>query len=141
MEKLTLKELSAYLPYETIGISRHGTLFILDTSSNMLGKGMEKRDIHAFLNNDIKPILYPLDYFGNRDDLRLIHEFIGLGKWCQAYDDYFDIWFDDLANIDKLVLQAPYEIFQYFLANKFDVFNLINRGLAIPITETFNPYI
>jgi len=81
----------------------------------------------------IKPILRPLLEFGDSDDLRKILEFIGLGRWCEAYDTYFDAWFNDACNIDKLVLQAPYEVFQYFLANHYDVFGLISNNLAIDI--------
>ena len=83
------------------------------------------------LKGKYKMILQPLSNFGNSDDLRKVHEFIGLGKWCDAYDNYFKIWFDDLANIDKLILQAPYDIFKYFLANHYDVFGLIKKGHAI----------
>jgi hypothetical protein len=82
---------------------------------------------------DIKPILHPLYNFGDSDDLRKVHEFIGLGKWCDAYDIYFNIWFDNVANVDKLILQAPYEIAQYFFKNHYDVFGLIPAGLAVDI--------
>jgi len=88
---------------------------------------------HGDARWEVKPLLRPLSQFGDSDDLRKVHEFIGIGKWCDAYDNYFHAWFDDLSNIDKLVLQAPYEIFRYFLANHYDVFGLIKAGLAEPI--------
>jgi hypothetical protein len=83
--------------------------------------------------SDVKLVLHPLSEFGDSDDVRKVHEFLGLGNWCEMYDEYFRVWFDDLCNIDKLVLQAPQEIFNYFLANHYDVFSLIPNGLAIDI--------
>ena len=82
---------------------------------------------------NIKPIFRPLSEFGNSDDLRKVHEFIGLGKWCEAYDQYFDAWFNDACSVDKLVLQCPYDVLQYFFSNHYDVFGLIKEGLAIDV--------
>lgn len=90
------------------------------------------REIYMPLE-DIKPILRPLSDFGDSDDLRKVHEYIGLGKWCEAYDQYFKAWFDDAASVDKLIFQCPYEIMLYFFANHYDVFGLIEKGLAVDI--------
>lgn len=98
--------------------------------------GVFNSGLKRFYNGrDLFPILRPISEFGDSDDLRKVHEFIGIGKWCEVYDHYFDVWFNDLANIDKLVLQAPYEIFTYFLANHYDVFGLIPKGLAVNVNS------
>jgi hypothetical protein len=93
------------------------------------------RDYAGKNTTQFKPILRPLSEFGDSDDTRKVHEFIGLGKWCDNYTEYFNTWFDDLANIDKLILQAPKEVFDYFLANHFDVFNLLKHGMAIDVND------
>lgn len=80
-----------------------------------------------------KPILRPLYEFGDSDDLRKVHEFIGLGGWCEAYDQYFDAWFNDACTVDKLVLQCPYKILEYFFSNHYDIFSLIEKGIAVDV--------
>jgi hypothetical protein len=131
--KLDLKHLAPYLPYGLdVKTDKYGVTKLLAVSK-----------IHLYIDflyyrisyDKVKPILRPLSNFGDSDDTRKVHEFIGLGKWCDFYDEYFRVWFDDLENVDKLILQAPYEIFNYFLANHFDVFGLIEQGLAISIHD------
>lgn len=143
--ELTIEHLAAYLPY---GLQVKHTTFMDYSEPIERTEALQGiyEDCCTFKNGcdwyfddeenecEIKPLLLPLSKFGDSDDVRKVHEYIGLGKWCEAYDHYFKIWFDDLANIDKLVLQAPYEIFRYFLANHYDVFGLIEKGLAIDKT-------
>jgi hypothetical protein len=89
MEKLTINHIAPYLPYGLIAVDYYKGGKLRRTINNM--------NIMAFVDGDTKakPILRPLSEFGDTDDLRKVHEFIGLGQWCEAYDDYFDIWFDD----------------------------------------------
>lgn len=129
--KLEIKHLAPYLPYnlklvegELSAISnRWGTVKYIDSDKDDYNTSPER----------IKPKLRPLSEFGDSDNLREVHEFIGLGGWCEAYDHYFDAWFNDACSIGKLVLQAPYEVMQYFFSNHFDVFGLIDAGLAVEI--------
>lgn len=115
-----------------VKVSFDEIISVIDTNHNYVVSNFH----NYFLKDDIiKPILRPLSEFGDSDDTRKVHEFIGLGKWCDNYDDYFKAWFNDLGNIDKLILQAPQEIFNYFLANHFDVFGLIGQNLAIDINS------
>ena len=121
--ELEIKHLAPYLPYN-LKVSKLHTL--------SAGGGIGSIEhLLTTKSTNYKPILRPISKFGDSDDLRKVHEFIGLGKWCEAYDDYFNAWFDDAGNVDKLVLQAPYEVFQFFLANHYDVFGLIPKGLAV----------
>lgn len=139
--RLELKHLVPYLPYSLYtAMPRCGKIekyliygFKINQKSYepiIYIDDKEHGDYQSSYLKAIKPLLKPLSIFGDSDDLRKVHEFIGLGNWCDAYDDYFEIWFNDLANVDKLVLQAPQEIFDYFLANHYDVFGLIKKGLA-----------
>lgn len=133
--ELTIKHLAAYLPYGVSAIDDDNVVCRISTLYDDLVCVEYEMNVGQYEKyfNEIKLILHPLSEFGDPDDLRKVYEFIGLGKWCEAYDNYFNIGFDDLSNVDKLILQAPYEIFQYFLANHYDVFSLIPNNLAIDI--------
>jgi len=127
--KLEIKYLFAYLPHElnVYHIDRNETLIM-----DCCGYGADKISILDVKEYD-KPFLRQLSEFGDSDDLRKVHEFIGLGKWCAVYDTYFDAWFNHGLNLYEFALKAPYEVFQYFLANHYDVFGLIPKDLAIDI--------
>lgn len=143
--ELELKHIAPYLPYRLKMVYQefsNGEIPILQHEKNVTLVGIRCEDesivklkVSEFWDSEaiwqFKPLLKTLSKFGDSDDLRKVHEFIGIGKWCPLYDEYFDIWFKDLANIDKLILQAPQEIFNYFLANHYDVFSLIPQNLAI----------
>ena len=143
--KLELKHLAPYLPYklkaemldykidyvgrqydEIIGLhqwDKSGTLWCVFTD------GGSKPSL-----NDIKPILKSLQKF-DQDEFFKLQDFIGLGNWCDAYDEYFTAWFDDAANVDKLILQAPYKVIQFFFLEHYDVFGLIDAGLAVELKD------
>lgn len=129
--ELELKHLTPYLPYELkVEGQTHKDIFELGGLDGEIALLVGAGGVDFF---DIKPILRPLSEFGDSDDLRKVHEFIGLGGWCEAYDHYFDAWFNDACSIDKLVLQAPYEVIQYFFSNHFDVFGLIKECIAVDV--------
>ena len=134
---LTIKHLAPYFLHE-LKLQReyysnfNGGGIVKDTII-MSGYFLAQFKIEMASKTKYKPILHPLSEFGDSDDIKKVHEFLGLGNWCEMYDEYFRVWFDDVANTDKLVLQAPQEIFNYFLANHYDVFSLIPNGLAIDI--------
>ena len=144
---LELKHLAAYLPY---GLKVQHNSFLngrLDTEiAQVETLSDECVTLSSFMTEDyyfgskeneceIKPILRPLSKF-EYEDLIKVKEHLGLGKWCDAYDQYFDVWFDDVANVDKLILQCPYEIIQFFLECHFDIFGLIDAGLAVEVEDS-----
>lgn len=135
---LTLSQICGYLPYELKffvtdqGVTKIATLSGIYVNASCVFHDLVESE-QGF--ESVIPILIPLSEFGDSDDTRKVHEFIGLGKWCDHYDEYFDIWFDDLSNIGKLISQAPQEIFNYFLANHYDVYSLIPSGDAMSIHE------
>ena len=59
--------------------------------------------------------------------------FFGVCYWEDIYEGIFT---------DKMLYELPFEYkqFQKLLEWKFDVFGLIELGLAEPVTEDFNPY-
>lgn len=136
--ELEAKHLAPYLPYglklqyvvrdmvQSTGIMRsisHNDFETHPARVNINYQGEE----HIWM---FRPILKPLSQF-EYDHIIQIKEHLGLGKWCDHYDQYFDAWFDDAENVKKMVLQCPYEIMQFFLECHFDVFGLIDAGLAI----------
>ena len=134
---LELKHIIPYLPYNlkvnfTINSKTYKNTTLTGVRHNSFNDLIPEFDYFGYFPDRYFPLLIPLSKFEN-EDLDKVHEFIGIGKWCEAYDQYFDIWFDNTPNIHKLVLQAPYEIFQYFLSEHYDVFGLIDNGLAIEI--------
>lgn len=134
---LKIEHLAPYLPY------RLKMRCIEDKTNHILTIAHQTYDLstvglYPILKGDFykkfKPILRPLSEF-EYDHIVQIKEHLRIGQWCDYYDTYFDAWFDDIANIDKLVLQCPYEIMQFFLKCHFDIFNLIPQGLAISIND------
>jgi hypothetical protein len=140
-EQLELKEIVGYLPYGLKCISQVENLGV----ETIKGFEIYSSGIELITNIDnlhileSKPILFPISNFEseNIDDIK---EYLGIGQWCDHYDYYFHAWFDDAESVNKLVLQAPYEVMEFFFLNHYDVFGLIEKGLAISVTEDFNPY-
>ena len=131
--KLEIKHLVSYLPYDLKGIFLNS---IITLSVNYFSKGTERGyDISAFLSNNIKPILFPLSSL-TKDDVKNFYQFNN--------DDFKSIdlkeWAEDLMFFIKT--KEPFQLsqFEYLLSKKFDVFGLIEAGLAEPVTEDFNPY-
>ena len=83
----------------------------------------------------VKPILFPLSSL-TKDDVKNFYQFNN--------DDFKSIdlkeWAEDLMFFIKT--KEPFQLsqFEYLLSKKFDVFGLIELGLAEPVTEDFNPY-
>lgn len=142
METLTLKELAPYLPYEIMMRSwtNHNHIFKLlsidiNYDVDLLPINESKWDGENHIETNLyykgviqfKPILYPLDYL-TKPITHNGETFVPIERLNELFG--YEITFDDMY----LPIQKLFEW-------RFDVFNLINRGLAIPITETFNTYI
>lgn len=144
--KLELKHLVSYLPYDLKGIFLNS---IITLSVNYFSKGTERGyDISAFLSNNIKPILFPLSSltkeitingetfvpidFINKNIRKIVDIYLVVGEIN------IDIETDNYSQIINLI--DGYEIMQKLIEWKFDVFRLIELGLAEAVTEDFNPY-
>jgi hypothetical protein len=128
--ELELKHLTPYLPHKIKGQTKDTKTVFEITGFNDRGHITTYGDLGMGTFKTTLLLLHPLNNFC-WDDLKKVKEFIGLGRWCEAYDHYFDIWFYRYSNTDKFVLQMPYIVLQYFLSNHFDVFGLIDAGLAV----------
>jgi hypothetical protein len=140
MQQLELKHIAPYFPYE-LKCQYAGVLLSGQISTGVLrhltcsGASFEDRAYWGF--SAFKPILKPIGEFDPRilAIQAFVFDFVGLGKWCDAYDEFLDICGNDMANIEIRVLQAPQPIFNYLLSEHYDVFGLIDKGLAISAND------
>lgn len=136
--KLELKHLASYLPYELKGFCTddlqgveimNGLQKISDSCIEVISD-KEPMDLVYF-----KPILFPLSSL-TKEDVKNFYQFNN--------DDFKSIdlkeWAEDL--MFSIKTKEPFQLsqFEYLLSKKFDVFGLIELGLAEPVTEDFNPY-
>ena len=136
--KLELKHLSPYLPYDLKGFCTddlqgieimNGLKKISDNCIEVI-TDKEPMDLIFF-----KPILFPLSSL-TKEDVKNFYQFNN--------DDFKSIdlkeWAEDL--MFSIKTKEPFQLsqFEYLLSKKFDVFGLIELGLAEPVTEDFNPY-
>jgi hypothetical protein len=147
--KLKLKHLAPYLPYG-LKCSANNGCFVNHSLSGLINEiavfDFENGE-QDFRLGDFKPILKPLsdltpyengelDGMGETNDLILIRLVESTSQHCDAYDEWRDSYFDN--PIQERILQAPYEVFDELTKQHFDVFGLIDAGLAIDINTLSN---
>lgn len=147
MENLTIKELAAYLPHELkvqhitfIDFQENKVMVdVLEClSSDCATFRMSPDYFLDFEENEceIKPILFPLRSLTKEITING-ETFVPIIKW-EWFGDNFNVKYFDHTNFKPRY--EPYYKSEQMLSSYFDIFNLIERGLAIPATETFNPY-
>ena len=122
--KLELKHLAPYLPHglKVVFESKGGRVLEilgLRKSNNSIFFSTENETLYI---NTFKPILFPLSEYYSEENR--------YGGYISFRDFKYEV-------INKRISLKVYED---LLKNKFDVFGLIDEGLAIPATEDFNPY-
>lgn len=137
--KLTLKDLSVYLPYKLKMIfEKSGRIIeltgICETDYGNLIYETSDKDYGSALFN-FKPILVPLS--------DLTQEELIQGKF-NSHIDYLTHELQNPANKTRLgaygkplwrVEHAPYEMIEYLFSKHYDVFGLIDKKLAISIHD------
>jgi hypothetical protein len=139
MENLTEKELAAYLPYGLKYQSEH-----IEGSRVYEVIGINNKYNYIYCTNDcgwsyikgIKPILHPLSSLTRPITING-ETFVPIIKWEWFGADFNTNYFNHTNFKPRY---EPYYKSEQMLSAYFDIFNLIERGLAIPVTETFNPY-
>ena len=146
IKKLLIKDLSSRLPYNVICQVefREGGKY---NSKVMLLSGIFTDEAYftakggSIYSNEYKPYLFPLssmteeqekeiqEIVGNSDDACIIRKTYGLELWLNSIDTDPTIWVDTI-----------FEVQDYLNKNHFDYRCLIEKGLAIEITEKNNPY-
>jgi hypothetical protein len=129
--KLEIKHLLPYLPYDLkvfVG-STQRELTAISLDSNFvfvtLYKGSREKVMIGI--NQLKPLLKPLSKFTIEDYNEIKLSF---NNWNTIYEDFFDQWFEEKVNLHSLILMCPNNVIQYFFENHYDVFSLIDAGLA-----------
>ena len=140
MEKLKLEYLAPYLPYRLkVYITEwkcEREIYQLSQNSLITKSFGNKLDFEH-----IKPILRPIQgveqYFDN------LYGCLG----HQDVTDFLDVDFLNSHNnieIEEIQLleieELPFGTLKVLLKHHFDVFGLIEKGLAIPVTNELNPY-
>ena len=141
--ELTIKELAPYLPYglkckiEVFGDNE--TIVGLEglNHNEVELSGVRKTVTEYFEYNEIKPILYPLDFLTkkithNGETFVPINE---LSVYTRQQTENGKSGFEW-----GIINTFPYKDILQLLEWHFDIFNLIENNLAIPVTEDFNPY-
>ena len=127
MEKLELKYLADYLPYDLkfIGYLKHGSSLPFDDSEDILTLCPF---VLTYLHQEFeefKPILRPLSDLTNKYGYHFIWEretdYESLCQWV------------DLDIDSRLTDKFSYEFWQILFENHFDLFGLIEKGLAVDI--------
>ena len=121
---------AAYLPYG-VRLSTsvfHNELYPLTIEEGLFwNRGMTIQDS---VNNNAKLILKPLHEVDLQD---FVDE--NQFKMSDALYQYISAFDDDVSNQDVIVMSAPYIIFQWLLKNHYDVFGLIEKGIAVDWNE------
>lgn len=132
--KLELKHISPYLPYKLRLVARN---VVSETPRRIFGE-LTNTNIMSLVENDTlyKPILRPCE------DIDSYFEIIYGNLNHQDVTDYFDadfleshgnILIEELQELEPE--QIPYGTMLVLLKHHFDVFGLIEKGLAISICD------
>lgn len=171
-QKLQLKEIVGYLPYELIIANKSLKGEIINTYTMGVNAGEDSILNVLFGVNQI-PILFPISSLAEfREDLGFIPmvelakianlditKYV-ISKTNNAYDircnieneedsDTHEVLGFDLANgfghhyrLSQMwtIISNQFELWEKLYEWKIDVHNLIEKGLAIEVTQEFNPY-
>jgi hypothetical protein len=131
MEKLELKHLAPYLPYE-LKVKLNSELYQYPTIIGMVrdtiylnyhGKGL------SFILNNVKPILRPLSDIKNFEDI--MDEFS-----IRSYEAFENHFFDRvLGRSLNCFDNVNYTIIELCFKHHLDIFDLIPKGLAISYSD------
>jgi hypothetical protein len=130
-----IKCLAAYLPHKIHGWgNRHRYTLVAVSIEQMDGFWMIADDYQVFSvygKGSIKPVLYQLELL--LSDIDILESELG-GKMSDAIHDWIKYAGSDHANIDNAILCAPYPVIEWALEKHYDIFSLIPKGLAMPLT-------
>jgi hypothetical protein len=123
--KLELKHLAPYLPYRLKFVrGNSGYLeFVMDCAGSCYIYSENKL---RYDYRDVRPILRPLsDLATNNEVLDLLY------KECQGIDENIDYWCEFKGDMTNTSIS--FRASQILFKHHFDVFGLIEKGLAIDI--------
>jgi len=132
MEQLQLKHLAPYFPFSLALWDYYDNK--IDVLSGLDYIGDENVSIGVNFGKsrrltEIKPILRPLSDFNQEEYLK----FKGIVGNTRIFDTYWEHW--TVSNIDLTTTIIEHCAFEYLCSEKFDVFNLIPKNLAIDVNS------
>ena len=147
-KELLLRDLSARLPYGVKGIITYNGDKNIFTVVGMYKGILNLSDSEACKVEDFKPYLRPMSsmteeeaielsiLYGVKDilSIKITDEYIEVevdDGFCST--EIWTIWYDEII--------SSIEIFDWLNAHHFDHRGLIEKGLAIEVTEENNPYV
>ena len=151
MEKLTIENLAPYLPYNLrmwdVENERQYIPELIGIVDNEKIRVTLPRfpSVTLFEINALKPILFPLSSLNKK-------KLIPIGLLIRDIEKYKATYKDNVFAIEDakdwirggmkpvLSLHQCCLILDYLFSIKADVFGLIEKGLAIPVTNELNPY-
>ena len=138
--KLEIRHLTSYLPYGlNIKDVKHGSVFealhFITTPNQDFS--LFKGNFDQFINDKyLKPVLFPLSSLTKEITING-KTFVPKKLILDSAKFHSEVPICVIDNDYRLWNVFEYEI---LLSLKFDIYNLIEKGLAEPVTEDFNPY-
>lgn len=140
-EKLTIEHLAPYVPYGLKAISGNGFKFEISQISNTHVFYKTDNDFVSNIDciDDCKPIMRPISDIvkkikHNNEILIPSEELIERKIMDHDLDIILSVSFETLAEL----LPRSYSLFEFLFKYHFDVFGLIEKGLAIDDINTPN---
>lgn len=136
-KELLLKDLCVRLPYKTYVKTTKGIGYVYAINTSQLIELSVANDSEywseVFNIDEIKPYLRPISSMSEEEE----NEWHGLN-----IDPLFEAVGEQHTRIEDLMLRAKsqYNPVDWLNAHHFDYRGLIERGLAIAVTEESNPY-
>lgn len=131
MEKLELKHLAPYLPYNLICLLTefNDDCFVIGASEDYVYTDSSFDELYY---TDIKPILKPLHDLtrGELEKQGFWHHI----DWL-TYELQTSKRNNGIKGLEKHIKDAPYEMIDYLFSQHYDVFGLIDKGLAISYSD------
>lgn len=145
--KLELKHLAPYLPYG-LNIARNTSLTLtreswnkdrvltaghLDFNHYEIDEVFKGKNVHG---QGLKAILRPINYLTEEEYSEQFYNILVGEAPNYGGEDAFEATIEQFANLNAesfMSCKLPYDCFEFMFENHFDVFGLIDKGLAIDI--------
>lgn len=146
--KLELKHLAPYLPYGiSIEVSEYNNKYITDSwglkcQSDYLVSEYNRGVRKGLTLTQVKPILRPLSDLTKEIEHKG-EKFVPFDRYSDIFGSNDDVLFENMNNENNemhysVCKELPHYVFDWLVSFHFDVFGLIDAGLAIDINTLNN---
>ena len=131
--KLELKHLAPYLPYN-LQVEYKGEITTIDALDSSGGVFVGKNRMVSFIDiKNVKPTLRPLSSMTEKE-LEELEDIIGCNFYIYVSGGKIEIeenTTDPYNGKSSLKMETLHRVYEWLFSHHFDVFGLIDRGLAI----------